>query len=205
VGFASLLHTGARLAPSVIGYNRLDITMAMRRIIVLGVLTVSLGFFGCDQAISPMPPGVTEAVAVIHPTTGYTATGTVTLKQESGMLRITVAITGLSPGQHGFHVHEKGDCSGGDGKAAGGHFNPYGTDHGAPTSEVRHVGDLGNITADANGNASVVITDKMATLNDGPANVLGRAFIVHAGADDFVSQPSGAAGSRVGCGVIGQR
>ena len=159
----------------------------------------------CDATDNGAAPAVTEAVAVIHPTEGHTASGVLSLKQEEEHLHITGTVSGLTPGEHGFHVHAKGDCSGGTGANAGGHFNPFGTDHGGPTSAVRHVGDLGNISADTNGVAYVNITDAMATLNPGEANILGRAFIVHAGADDFVSQPSGAAGARVGCGVIGHR
>ena len=168
-------------------------------------LIASMAVAACDQTETKVMPAVTDAVAVIYPTDDYRASGVITLKQEQDHLNITGTLSGLAPGEHGFHIHEKGDCSGGDGKAAGGHFNPYDTRHAGPAAPERHVGDLGNITADTSGVAGVNLTDALATLNVGLANILGRAFVVHAGADDFTSQPSGAAGDRVGCGVIGQK
>jgi Cu-Zn family superoxide dismutase len=104
-------------------------------------------------------------------------------------------------GKHGFHVHEFGDCSMADGVCAGGHFNPTGSPHGSPDAAKRHVGDFGNLTADESGKATYKRVDKLITFS-GPNSIIGRSIIVHAAPDDF-SQPSGNAGARIGCGVIG--
>jgi Cu-Zn family superoxide dismutase len=111
-------------------------------------------------------------------------------------------VTGLTPGAHGFHVHEFGDCSMADGTCAGAHFNPTGAPHGGPDDARRHAGDLGNVKADESGKAIYKRVDKMLALN-GPSSIIGRSIIVHAAPDDLKTQPSGNAGARVGCGVIG--
>lgn len=143
-----------------------------------------------------------KAIAVLHPTEGNKVGGTVTFTKEADGVRVVANLNGLTPGEHGFHVHETGDCSSADGSSAGGHFNPEDQPHGAPDSEARHTGDFGNITADEAGNATYDRIDKNATLS-GKDSVIGRAVIVHAKADDLKSQPSGDAGSREACGVIG--
>lgn len=119
-----------------------------------------------------------------------------------GGVSITGVISGLTPGLHGFHVHEHGDCGSADGMSAGGHFNPTKAPHGDTEATHSHVGDLGNIKADPSGRAFVDITKKPATLGTGPSSFLGRSFIVHGGADDLNSQPAGESGHRIGCGVI---
>lgn len=144
----------------------------------------------------------TRAVAVIMPTAGNTAHGTVTFSAVEGGVRITAHLEGLSPGEHGFHVHQYGDCSAPDGTSAGGHFNPAGVAHGGPEAATRHVGDLGNVTANAQGVADYDRVDHVVALS-GTNDVIGHAVIVHAGKDDLTSQPTGAAGARVACGVIG--
>jgi Cu-Zn family superoxide dismutase len=143
-----------------------------------------------------------KAVAVIHPTKGNKVQGTVTFTQEDAGLHIVADITGLTPGKHGFHAHENGDCSAEDGSSAGGHFNPEDMKHGAPDDAQRHVGDFGNITADASGKAHLDTVDKIAKLN-GKDSIVGHAIIIHGKADDLKSQPSGDAGPRVACGVVG--
>ena len=145
---------------------------------------------------------VTAAVAVVHALGDNKVKGKVTFTQKDGGVEILAELTGLTPGEHGFHVHEFGDCSMADGKCAGGHFNPTGVPHGGPDSEKRHVGDLGNIKADEDGKATYKRLDTMITLN-GPHSVIGRSVIVHAKADDMKTQPTGDAGDRVGCGTIG--
>jgi Cu-Zn family superoxide dismutase len=110
-------------------------------------------------------------------------------------------ISGLTPGKHGFHVHEKGDCSAPDGASAGGHFNPTHQNHGAPSSPHRHAGDLGNITADKKGNAKFNFRDKVIRLS-GEDSIMGKSLILHADPDDMKTQPTGNSGKRVACGVI---
>jgi len=145
---------------------------------------------------------VTKAVAVVHPLGDSKMAGKVVFTQQRGGVEIRAELTGLTPGEHGFHVHEFGDCSMASGECAGGHFNPTGAPHGAPNAEKRHVGDLGNITADESGKAAYHRIDKMIALH-GERSIIGRSVIVHAGRDDLTSQPSGDAGARIGCGVIG--
>lgn len=130
--------------------------------------------------------------------------GTVTFTElEGGKVKVDANITGLEPGEHGFHVHETGDCSAPDAKSAGGHFNPTGAPHGAPAQGEHHAGDFGNITADDSGNATGSWEVDFISLEDGAENsVVGKAVVVHAKADDLKSQPSGDAGGRIGCGVI---
>jgi Cu-Zn family superoxide dismutase len=140
------------------------------------------------------------AVAVLSSASGSSVGGTVTFVKESEGVRVIADIKGLTPGKHGFHVHEKGDCSAPDAASAGAHFNPTGSPHAAPEATPRHAGDLGNITADDKGNARYERLDTTISF-DGPNSVIGRAVIVHGKPDDF-SQPAGNAGPRVACGVI---
>ena len=148
-------------------------------------------------------PPVTEAVAELQPTEGNSVKGEVHFTQTDSGVEVTARITGLTPGKHGFHIHENGDCSAPDGSSAGGDFNPTGVDHGAPTAEVHHVGDLGNLEAGEDGVATYDETYDFLSLKEGDQNsILGRGVIVHAQPDDLTSQPTGAAGARVACGVI---
>jgi Cu-Zn family superoxide dismutase len=145
---------------------------------------------------------INKAVAVLHPTQGSNATGTVYFSRTQNGILVTADVMGLSPGKHGFHIHEFGDCTAPDGTSAGGHFNPENQPHAGPDAAKRHVGDLGNIEADASGNAHYKRTDAHLKF-DGRDSIIGRGVIVHAGEDDLVSQPTGNAGPRVACGVIG--
>ena len=139
----------------------------------------------------------TLGVAVIIPTKGNKVRGTLKLVQKGDQIKITGRINNLTPGEHGFHIHEFGDQRGGDGKSTGGHYNPSGHDHGAPGAHS-HTGDLGNVKANDDGVAQVNVTMKGTPLHF----ILGRAFVVHAGKDDLKSQPSGDAGARVATGII---
>ncbi len=129
--------------------------------------------------------------------------GTVTLMDTSAGLKVAAHLTGLPPGQHGFHIHEFGSCED-MGKAAGGHYNPENAMHGMVVKDgimKAHAGDLGNIPAGTDGTATLEAVIPDVTLSGGKASVAGRAFIVHEKVDDF-SQPVGNAGSRIGCGTI---
>jgi superoxide dismutase, Cu-Zn family len=145
---------------------------------------------------------INQAVAVLHPTRGNDVTGTVTFSRTPNGIEVTADVMGLSPGQHGFHIHQFGDCTAPDGTSAGGHFNPENQPHAGPDQAKRHVGDLGNIEADSSGNAHYKRADSYLKFS-GRDSIIGRAVIVHAGEDDLRSQPSGNAGPRVACGVIG--
>jgi Cu-Zn family superoxide dismutase len=164
-------------------------------------LAVIAGLIGCnDNPLIPQPKA--DAVAVLVPTQGSEAAGVVRLAKVKDGMRIMARISQLTPGDHGFHIHEFGDCRDPDAASAGDHFNPGGRRHGGPESEQHHIGDLGNVTADANG---VATFDKVVARIqiDGADSIIGRSIVVHADADDLTSQPAGASGARLACGVIG--
>lgn len=135
---------------------------------------------------------------------GSSVTGAISFVQEGGQVKMIANLTGLEPGIHAIHLHENGDCSAADATSAGGHWNPNTKEHGDWDEGMHHMGDIGNLEADADGNVSYTFsTDKWCLdCDDSSKNIKGKGVIVHAKADDFTSQPSGAAGARVACGVI---
>ena len=143
-----------------------------------------------------------QASAVLEPTQGNVVRGNVTFRQEAdGGVRIIAEVSGLTPGPHGFHVHENGDCSSPDGASAGGHFNPHQTEHGKAGEGVHHAGDLPSLDADADGNARLDAVLHGIDLT-GDHGIVGRSLIVHADPDDYITQPTGNSGARVACAVI---
>ena len=158
------------------------------------------------------PPAMTSeahanhtASADLAATQGNDVKGTVTFSVVDGKVHVKGQVSGLKPNsEHGFHIHEKGDCSAPDGASAGGHFNPGQQDHGSVASEPHHGGDMPNSKADAQGNAVVdapVSTNVNIGKGDG-FDIIGRGLIVHADADDYKTQPTGNAGARLACAVI---
>lgn len=141
----------------------------------------------------------------LEPRSGSMASGTVTFVQVGNKVRIEAFVTGLTPGEHGFHIHESGDCSAPDAMSAKGHFNPGGKPHGHPQGHERHAGDLPNLVADASGNASFKGEVSLLTLEEGPYSIIGRSVVVHAAPDDYNSQPAGNSGKRIACGTIKTR
>lgn len=192
-------------------------TARLSRIIFALVFASSVLFVGCgdsQQDLEPMDADTVgtgmgddmtqmdqTATAELSPTEGNNVSGTVTFTSLNGAVRVEADIEHLAPGSHGFHIHETGDCSAPDASSAGGHFNPEGAPHGAPTDSVRHVGDLGNIESGADSTATYSRVDSVLTLS-GANSIIDRAVVVHEGEDDLTSQPSGDAGARVACGVI---
>jgi Cu-Zn family superoxide dismutase len=146
------------------------------------------------------------AQAMLMPTQGRSAGGELSLTPESGGLRLSGRLTGLTAGAaHGFHIHEKGDCSAPDASSAGPHFNPAGNTHGNVESGPHHAGDMPNVTADAQGQVEVsMLLPELELGSNGPRDVLGRAIVVHEQPDDYTSQPAGNSGARIACGVIGR-
>ncbi len=143
-----------------------------------------------------------SAVANLEPTKGNSAKGTVTFTQHGDKVRVNVQLSGLNPGaEHGFHVHEKGDCGSADGMSAGGHYNPAGTAHGAQAG-THHAGDMPNVKADSYGNASASFEISGVSVGSGSTDVVGKGLIVHRDRDDYNSQPVGNAGPRIACAVI---
>ena len=153
------------------------------------------------EAAKPEPRTI---AVMIEPKSGSKLTGTATLTETDGGVHVVLSVEGVTPGgDHGAHVHEKGDCSAADGASAGGHFNPAGNEHALPTVTKRHLGDLGNLVIGKDGKGSLDITIPGANLKAGdPNSFAGKAIIVHAKKDDG-GQPTGNAGGRIGCGVIG--
>ena len=142
------------------------------------------------------------AAANLAPTAGNRAAGTVTFTPMGDRVRVVAKVTGLTQGMHGFHIHEKGDCSAADAMSAGGHFNPTNKPHGNPAAGDHHGGDMPMLEADAGGNAALDVTLDTITLDTGANGVVGRAVIVHKDPDDYKTQPTGNSGARVACGVI---
>lgn len=167
----------------------------------LATLSASLLLLGACASMDSRP----SATATLAPTTGSTASGTVQLTQlADGSVQVKVDLTGVPAGVHGFHIHEKGDC-GDNGNAAGGHYNPMSTQHGAPEADPHHAGDWGNVTANASGEVHTTFTTRSVTVEDGPATAAGHAIILHANPDDLKTQPTGNAGARIACGIVTRR
>ena len=144
-----------------------------------------------------------SARATLQPTKGNSTAGTVTFTQKGDKVQVVANITGLKAGQeHGFHIHDKGDCSSGDGMSAGGHFNPLGKPHAHPSTPNRHAGDLPALKADGSGSAKLSVELDVISVTDGPTSIIGRGLIVHAQPDDYKTQPTGNAGARLACAVI---
>ena len=181
-----------------------------RNAVSLLILLLSVGFLAyCastpeetpETVETPPPPQVMATAFVdLFPTEGSEASGSVTFEETNGRVKITAEMSGLAPGKHGFHIHEIGDCSSPDASSAKGHLNPGNTQHGAPDSPTHHAGDLGNIEADAEGNASFQMTVDFISLTEGPNSVLGKAVVVKADEDNFDLSRSD--GVRLACGVI---
>jgi len=149
-----------------------------------------------------MPMEGERAICVLQTVGKNSVSGTLYFEQSGNRIHITGKISGLAPGKHGFHVHEFGDVSDlAKGESAGGHWNPRHMQHGAPDTRTRHVGDLGNVDANAEGVAAVDDYDTMLRFH-GPDSIIGRSIIVHEKPDTFI-QPTGGAGGRVAIGVIG--
>jgi Cu-Zn family superoxide dismutase len=161
-----------------------------RRLLVLGI---SLLLAACASVLGPSQVGRAE----LEPRSGSRALGSVTFTPQGDKVRVDVHVIGLTPGEHGFHIHESGDCSAPDAMSAKGHFNPTGKPHG------QHAGDLPNLVADASGKVSVSVEIYPTfQMNEGPNGIIGRSVVIHANGDDFVSQPAGNSGARVACGTI---
>jgi Cu-Zn family superoxide dismutase len=144
-----------------------------------------------------------RAVAELAPKSGSGLAGRCVFTETDGEIRFEATIENVEPGLHAIHIHQTGDCSADDASSAGGHWNPTGEEHGRWGEPPFHLGDIGNIDVGEDGSGSLTLTTDLWTLGDSSSSdVVGKAIVVHAGADDFESQPSGAAGERIGCGVI---
>ncbi len=155
----------------------------------------------CALAAFVQAQDVTKAVAKLEPKSGSKIEGTVTFTKSGSEVQVVADIKNLTPGKHGFHIHEKGDCSAPDAASAGAHFNPTHGHHGGPEAVDHHAGDFGNLTADASGNAHLDWKGKWISLG-GENSVVGKSVVVHEKEDDLKTDPSGNSGARVACGAI---
>jgi Cu-Zn family superoxide dismutase len=169
----------------------------LTRLWALGSLPI-LMLAGC-ASVMPAP----SAHAVLQPTVGNSANGSLRFVQSGDKVIVSGDIKGLKPNaEHGFHVHEKGDCSSGDGMSTGGHFNPTGAAHGNHSAEAHHAGDLPVLKADSQGVAHVQFESRTISVQPGALSIVGHGLIVHRDPDDYVTQPTGNSGPRVACAVI---
>jgi superoxide dismutase, Cu-Zn family len=159
-----------------------------------------LAAFLVAAAVAANAQDATKATVKLEPKSGSKVTGTITFTKSGDEVEVTGDIENLSPGKHGFHIHEKGDCSAADGSSAGGHFNPTHQHHGGPSTAERHTGDLGNIEADKSGKAHIEWKGKMSL--SGADTIIGHSVVVHEKEDDLKTDPAGNSGARVACGVI---
>lgn len=145
-----------------------------------------------------------KAVVLINSKSGSHVTGKVTFSELNGTVTMQAIVKGASPGDHAIHIHVNGDCSAEDGSSAGGHWNPTDEDHGKWESPAFHRGDIGNIEVDSKGEGRISRTTDLWCIGcgDDSKDILGKSIIIHQGVDDFSTQPSGAAGARIGCGEI---
>ena len=170
--------------------------------LLLLAAAASLAAAGCVSQGGTVAKTLPGAVAQLKPTQGNAANGTVWFAQDGLRVNVRVQVSGLVPNQeHGFHVHEKGDCSAPDAMSAGGHFNPGGKPHG-PQSAPHHGGDMPSLKADAAGNAQATFQIEGVSIGTGIDGLLDRGVIVHAKPDDYATQPTGNSGARIACGVI---
>jgi Cu-Zn family superoxide dismutase len=178
--------------------------MNLLKAFVIGLMVASfaglIALAQTDAAKSAVP---SKGISVLHPTGTNKVSGTVTFTPVSDGVQVHAEIAGLTPGKHGFHVHEFGDCSAADASSAGGHFNPTNQPHAGPDAAARHEGDMGNVEADASGNAKLDYIDHQISIGNDVKSAIGRSVVVHAKPDDLKTQPSGDAGGRIACGVIG--
>jgi len=165
----------------------------------IACLVSAAGLLGACASMEKVSP---RAEATLEPRSDSTVTGTVSFQNVGQKLRVEARVAGLTPGAHGFHVHEAGDCSAPDASSAKGHFNPAGRPHGHHGDTERHAGDMPNLVADSSGKATLSAEVDMMSLTEGPGGILKRSVVIHADPDDYKSQPAGNSGKRVACGVI---
>jgi Cu-Zn family superoxide dismutase len=171
----------------------------MKKVPLLAGAVAAALLAGCQSIPSDAP----RASANLQPTKGNKASGTVMFYEVRGKVRVVAKVSGLVPSRdHGFHIHEAGDCSSGDGMSTKGHYNPQGKPHAHFSTSDRHAGDMPSLKADANGVGALEVDLDVITVAAGPTSIIGRGLIVHADPDDYKTQPTGNAGARIACAVI---
>lgn len=176
---------------------------------------VLIAFLGCQaqdtgqgaaessSAAEPEMAKEVVAVAELAPKSGSELSGRGVFTKTDGEVKFEITIENVEAGPHAVHLHETGDCSAEDASSAGGHWNPTGEEHGKWGEPPFHLGDIGNIEVGEDGHGTFTVSTELWSIGDASdRDVIGKAIVVHSGADDFQSQPSGAAGGRIGCGVV---
>ncbi|NJD34561.1 MAG: superoxide dismutase family protein [Betaproteobacteria bacterium] len=173
--------------------------MKTRNVIGIASLASAATLLAACAGMSAAGP---KATATLEPRSGSSVSGTVSFQAVGQKVRVEASVAGLTPGEHGFHVHEVGDCSAADATSAKGHFNPAAKQHGHHGSAEHHAGDMPNLKADSSGKATISAELDTLSLTEGPSGILNRSVVIHADPDDYKSQPAGNSGKRVACGVI---
>ena len=173
----------------------------MEKCMVLSLTAATLGACSTPPPRDAVPQDRIASATLVG-RSGAAVTGVVSFQSRGRRVFIDARVTGLPAGAHGFHIHEKGDCSANDASSAGGHFNPAGRAHGHPEGENRHAGDLPNLVANRSGYANYAGELNLLQIDEGSSGILGRSVVIHADPDDYSSQPAGNSGKRIACGVI---
>jgi len=176
----------------------------MRTRILIGLCVLAVAASGCGSGEAPVvKQDIKKAIAFIVPKSGSDVGGSAIFIREADGIVLQVSVESAPPGDHAVHIHEVGDCSADDATSAGGHWNPTVEDHGQWGEAPHHLGDIGNITVGEDGTGSLSLKTDRWAMGSGESNdIMGKSVIVHADVDDFETQPTGAAGGRIGCGVI---
>ncbi len=181
----------------------LSLSKNIMKKVLLGCFAAALLMTACKTKTDNNVAGK-KVTLKLEAKSGSNASGTATFMEKDGEVTFKATIKGLQPGVHAIHIHEKGDCSAADASSAGGHWNPTFENHGKWGTSTYHKGDIGNFTVDASGNGNITMTTDEWCIgcDDEKKNILGKSIIVHEGADDFVTQPTGDAGGRAACAAI---
>lgn len=166
------------------------------------VTFITIAIFGFSRVENSKPPKTLNLV--FEAKSNSNVSGTASFTEKKGKIVFVAKLSGLQPGVHAIHIHEKSDCSAADGSSAGGHWNPDFKNHGKWEEGQYHKGDIGNFTADEKGNGTITLATDQWCIGCGDASkdILGKGLIVHQGADDFVTQPTGNSGGRIACSAI---
>src|SRR5882672_8239709 len=174
----------------------------MKRVCVPCTILTAAGLLVLATSVARGADTPAHAKTTIEARSGSTVTGTATFTELPNGVHVVVDIENATPGAHGLHIHEKGDCSAPDAMSAGAHFNPAGNPHAGPRDKTRHNGDFGNIEIGPDGKGRLELVDDLLTVKPGPTSVVGKSIIFHEQTDDLKTQPAGNSGARLGCGVI---